>query len=159
MQRVTFCHPESAHMPELLLYDTLVVGEPLGPVETRITGKTVQAYCEDWDDPNPYYLETSPLGMPAAPPAFMAGLTGFQLLGSKYDARATIGVKTEHENLAPIPVGQTMTTRGIVADKYVKRDLEYVVIISTSTDEAGNLFRRSTDHILLSLKRRPTDGC
>jgi predicted thioesterase len=88
----------------------------------------------------------------------MAGLTGFRLLGSKYDASATIGVKTEHENLAPIPVGQTMRTKGIVADKYVKRGLEYVVIASTSYDEAGNAFRRSTDHILLSLKRRAGDG-
>ena len=144
-------------MAEVLSYDALVVGEALGPVQTRITEKAVRAYCDDWDDPNPCYLETSPLGGPVAPPAFMAGLTGFRLLGAKYDARATIGVKTEHENLAPIPVGQTMTTSGVVADKYVKRGLEYVVITSTSTDEAGKAFRRSTDHILLSLKRRPDD--
>ena len=142
-------------MAEPLIYDALTVGEALGPVTTRITAKAVQAYCDDWDDPNPLYLQGSPMGAPVAPPAFMAGLTGFRLLGAKYDARATIGVKTEHENLAPIPVGQTMTTRGVVADKYVKRGLEYVVISSTSYDEAGKAFRRSTDHILLSLKRRP----
>jgi N-terminal half of MaoC dehydratase len=145
-------------MSDLLSFDALVVGETLGPIETRISEKAVRGYCEDWDDANPYYLEASPLGAPVAPAAFMAGLTGFRLLGSKYDASATIGVKTEHENLAPIPVGQTMRTKGIVADKYVKRGLEYVVIASTSYDEAGNAFRRSTDHILLSLKRRAGDG-
>jgi hypothetical protein len=144
-------------MVEVLSYDALAVGEILGPVETRITEKAVAAYCQDWDDPNPLYLETSPLGVPVAPPAFMAGLTGFHLLGSKYDARTTIGVKTEHENLAPIPVGQTMSTTGIVADKYIKRGLEYVVVTSTSYDAAGRPFRRSTDHILLSLKRRDDD--
>ncbi len=145
-------------MPVALTYEALVVGEVLGPVRTRITEQAVRAYCDDWDDPNPCYLETSPVGGPVAPPAFMAGLTGFSLLGAKYDARATIGVKTSHENLAAIPVGQTMTTQGVVADKYIKRGLEYVVITSTSYDEAGRPFRRSADHILLSLKRRADDG-
>ncbi len=144
-------------MVEVLSYDALLIGQMLGPVETRITEKAVAAYCHDWDDPNPLYLETSPIGAPVAPPAFMAGLTGFRLLGSKYDARATIGVKTEHENLGPVPVGQTMSTSGVIADKYVKRGLEYVVISSTSYDPAGKAFRRSTDHILLSLKRRAED--
>jgi hypothetical protein len=145
-------------MLEILSYDGLEVGQALGPVETRISEEAIRRYCQDWEDPNPYYLDTSPVGAPVAPPAFMAGLTGFQLLGSRYDARATIGVKTEHETLAPVPVGQVMTTRGVIAGKYVKRGLEYVVITSTSYDAAGRPFRRSTDHILLSLNRRADDG-
>ncbi len=145
-------------MAEVLSYDALVVGQSLGPVRTHVTPEAAAAYCHDWDDLNPWYLEASPAGPPVSPPALMAGLTGFALLGSKYDARATIGVKTEHENIAPLPVGQTMTTTGVIADKYVKRGLEYVVITSTSRDGSGAPFRRSTDHILLSLKRRPDDG-
>jgi hypothetical protein len=140
-------------MSTAIPFDRLVIGMELGPVTTRVTEKAVAAYCEDWDDPNPLYLEASWIGGPIAPPAFMAGLACFRLLGSRFDARATVGVKTEHENLAPLPVGQTMTTRGVIADKYVKRGLEYVVIASTSYDEAGKPFRRSVDHILLSLER------
>jgi hypothetical protein len=140
-------------MSTAIPFDSLVIGTELGPVTTHVTAKAVKAYCEDWDDPNPLYLERSSLGGPIAPPAFMAGLACFRLLGTRFDARATIGVKTAHENLAPLPVGQTMTTRGVIADKYVKRGLEYVVIESTSYDEQGRTFRRSVDHILLSLER------
>lgn len=140
-------------MSTAIPFESLKVGTELGPVTTDVSKRAVQAYCEDWSDPDPLYLQGSSAGGPIAPPAFMAGLACFQLLSSRFDARATIGVKTEHENLAPLPVGQTMTTRGVIADKYVKRGLEYVVIASTSYDEAGRPFRRSVDHILLSLER------
>jgi hypothetical protein len=75
------------------------------------------------------------------------------LLGSRYDARSTIGVQTSHRNLRPIPVGDTLVTRGRIADKYIKRGLEYVVISSTSYASDGTPCRESTDHILLSLER------
>ena len=140
-------------MSSNIAWDTLVVGMDLGPVVTEVTEKAVRNYCLDWDDPNPWYLEASPWGLPVAPPAFMAGLACFRLLGSKFDARATIGVKSEHEMLAPLFLGQTMVTSGRIVEKYVKRGLEYVVIASESRDTAGGLFRRGVDHILLSLER------
>jgi hypothetical protein len=142
-------------MSSLIPFDTIVVGTELGPVETRITDKAMRNYQADWDDPNPWYTDASPFGGPVAPPAFMAGLTGFQLLSTQFNTRATVGVKTAHENLAPVLVaeGQKMVTRGRITDKYVKRGLEYVVVESTSYDAAGNPFRRSTDHILLSFEK------
>lgn len=140
-------------MSKAIPWDSVVVGTNLGPVETGITEKAVRNYCQDWDDANPWHLEASPWGRPVAPPAFMAGLACFQLLSSRFDARATVGVKSEHENLAPLFVGQTMVTRGRIAEKYVKRGLEYVVVASESCDETGQPFRRGVDHILLSLER------
>jgi hypothetical protein len=76
------------------------------------------------------------------------------LLGSRCDARATIGAKTEHENINPWRVGKKLITRGRIADKYIKRGLEYVVIESVSVDEDGLEIRRSRDHILLGIERR-----
>lgn len=140
-------------MSQLIPFDSIVVGEELGPVDYDVTEEVVRQYCADWSDSNPWYTGPSPFGGPVAPPAVMAGLTGFRLLGSKFNARATIGAQTAHRNLAPLPVGQRMTTKGRIADKYVKRGLEYVVITSTSYGEDGVAFRESTDHILLSLER------
>ena len=65
-------------------YESIVVGTELGPVETDITPQAMAAYQHDWDDPNPWYSEGSPFGAPIAPPAFMAGLTGFQLLSTTF---------------------------------------------------------------------------
>jgi hypothetical protein len=137
----------------LIPFDAIIVGTELGPVQTVVSPESVEEYCQDWDDPNPWYLSGSPFGGPVAPPAFLAGLTSFQLLGSRYDARSTIGVQTSHQNLRPIPVGETLVTRGRIADKYVKRGLEYVVVSSTTCGSDGTPCRQSTDHILLSLER------
>jgi acyl dehydratase len=140
-------------MSRLIPFESIVVGTELGPIDTDVSAKAMAAYQKDWDDPNPWYSDASPFGGPIAPPAFMAGLTGFQLLSTRFNTRATIGVRTAYESVAPIAVGQTMKTVGRIADKYVKRDLEYVVVESTSYDEAGILVRRGTDHILLSFER------
>lgn len=140
-------------MSTLISFDAITIGTELGPVETVVSSQQVQEYCQDWDDPNPWYLSDSPFGGPVAPPAFLAGLTSFQLLGGRYDARSTIGVQTSHRNLRPIPVGETLVTRGRIADKYIKRGLEYVVVSSTTYTSDGTPCRESTDHILLSLER------
>jgi hypothetical protein len=137
----------------LIPFDAITIGTELGPVQTVVSPESVRQYCQDWDDANAWYLSESPFGGPVAPPAFLAGLTCFQLLGSRYDARSTIGVQTSHRNLRPIPVGETLVTRGRIADKYIKRGLEYVVISSTSYASDGTPCRESTDHILLSLER------
>ena len=145
-------------MSRLIPFDDLAVGMELGPVETDVSERAITAYVKDWDDPNPWYVSESPFGAPVAPPAFMAGLLCFQLLATKFNARATIGVKTSYESLRPVTVGQKMITTGRIADKYIKRGLEYVVIESTSYDESGLAFRRGTDHVLLSLERVDADG-
>lgn len=140
-------------MSQLIPFESITVGDELGPVEYLVSEEVVRQYGEDWADSNPWYSGPSPFGGPVAPPAVMAGLTGFRLLATKFNARATIGAQTAHRNLAPLPVGQNMITKGRIADKYVKRGLEYVVITSTSYGEDGVAFRESTDHILLSLER------
>lgn len=140
-------------MSKLIPFDAIAIGTELGPVETLVSPQIVQEYCRDWADPNPWYLSDSPFGGPVAPPALLAGLTCFQLLSSRYDARSTIGVQSAHRNLRPIPVGETLVTRGWIADKYVKRGLEYVVVSSVTYASDGAPCRESTDHILLSLER------
>jgi hypothetical protein len=135
-------------------FDQVVVGEELGPWLIEITEEVVRQYCEDWDDPNPLYLQgTSDGGPPVAPPAFMAGLASFRLLGRKYNSRATVGAQSQHENLKPIRVGETMRTEGRIVEKYIKRGLEYVIVEYTAYNEAGEPIRNSRDHILLGLER------
>lgn len=138
-------------MSELIPFESIHVGEDLGPVDDLVSEDAVRQYCEDWADSLSWYSASSPFGGPVAPPAYLAGLTAFRLLATKFNSRATIGTQTSHRNLAPLPVGQRMVTKGVIADKYIKRGLEYVVINSTSYLQDGTAIRESTDHILLSL--------
>lgn len=143
-------------MSATLPFDSIVIGEELGPWSVEITVAVVRDYCSDWDDPNTLYLKgTADGGPPIAPPAFMAGLACFRLLARKYNASGTIGAKTEHENLRPIRVGETLRTEGRIVEKYIKRGLEYVVVESTAYNDAGQPVRNSRDHILLSVERVP----
>jgi hypothetical protein len=139
----------STNMP----FDQIVVGEELGPWLIEITPDVVRQYCEDWADPNPLYLEgTSDGGPPVAPPAFMAGLASFRLLGRKYNAQSTVGAQSEHENLKAIRVGETLRAEGRIVEKYIKRGLEYVIVEYTAYNDAGEPIRHSRDHILLGLE-------
>ena len=140
-------------MSKLIPFDGIRVGEELGPVEDLVSAEIVRQYSEDFTDPNPWYSGPSPFGAPVMPPAYLAGLTAFRLLATKFNSRATIGAQTAHRNLAPLPVGQRMITTGTIAGKYVKRGLEYVVITSASRTADGTVVREGTDHILLSLER------
>jgi hypothetical protein len=136
-------------------FDSIAVREPLGPIEILASEKAVRRYCDDWDDHDPMYLERSIWGGPVVPPAFQAGLTGFRLLSTRYNSRATIGAKSEHRSIRPARVGSRLITAGTITEKYVRRGLEYVVVESTTTDDDGQAIRWSRDHILLSLERRP----
>ena len=136
-------------------FDSIAVREPLGPVENSASENAVRRYCDDWDDHDPMYLERSIWGGPVVPPAFQAGLTGFRLLSTRYNSRATIGAKSEHRSIRPARVGARLITAGMITEKYVRRGLEYVVVESTTHDDDGQEIRWSRDHILLSLERRP----
>jgi len=139
----------SKHIP----WDTVIVGDTLGPIEYVVDKEAVEQYCDDWKDPNPIYLKNSPFGGPVVPPAFRAGLDSFRLLATKFDSHATVGVKTEHEYINPAKIGKRLITTGKIADKYIKRGIEYVVIEYSMVDEDGVEIRRSVDHIALSVER------
>lgn len=134
-------------------FDSVIVGEKLGPIEYPIKSGHIKQYTEDWEDPNPAYLESSSFGGPIVPPAYRAGLDSFTLLGSKYNARATVGVTTEHKFVNPLKPDQTVSVTGILVDKYIKRGIEYVVIEYEMKDESGTLIRESADRIALSVER------
>lgn len=134
-------------------FDSIVVGEQLGPIEYPVKSGHVKQYTEDWDDPNAAYLEGSSFGGPIVPPAYRAGLDSFSLLGSKYNARATVGVTTEHKFINPLKPDQTVTVTGVLADKFIKRGVEYVLIEYELRDESGALIRQSVDRIALGVER------
>ncbi len=64
-----------------------------------------------------------------------------------------MGVTTEHKFINPLKPDRVVTVTGVLADKYIKRGIEYVVIEYEMRDEAGTLIRQSVDRIALSVER------
>lgn len=141
-------------MPEPISYEAIKIGEELDPIEYHIDTQTVQQYCSDWDDPNPMYLTGTSERGPIMPLAYMAGLACFRLLSNRWSMSSTANVGTEHQNFRPINVGDTMTVKGRVIEKFVRRGLENIIVQSEAYDSQGNLARKSVDRIILSLERK-----
>jgi len=137
-------------------FDELKIGDRFGPVEIPTDQNTISRYCEEMKDDNPVYLRDSPFGGPVVPPMYMATLLGLRMIGTRYDAHATVPVKLTQKNINPARVGKCFILNGMLVDKYIKRGLEYAVIESLLTDEDGTEIRRTTDSFLLSLERRVT---
>ena len=131
--------------------EDIVVGEMLGPLEVVVDEKMVREYCNEFRDHNPMYLEDSPFGGTIVPSAYMEGITGSRLLGTRYNAYSSF-----YEYINPARVGKRLTTTGRIIAKHVKRGLEYVVIEAMMLDEDGLEIRRNFHHIILGLERRAT---
>ncbi len=134
-------------------FDQLKIGDKFGPRPFDTSERAVERFCNEMGDQNPLWLKKSPWGGPVIPPLLSATLIGLGMIGSKYDAHATVPVKLIQKNIKPAFVGAKINQSGILIEKYVKKGLEYAVIESVLADENGNEYRKVIDHFLLSLER------
>ena len=125
--------------PNTVRFDTIEVGQSLGPVTHHVTAEMIRAYTESTGDLHPDYLGAAPI----APPA-MATIFSTRLMGRVGIDRPSGGIhaKQEYEFLAPLRAGQTVTTTGRVVEKTVRRGRNYVVYEALSVDESGRAIAR-----------------
>jgi len=133
--------------------DQIEVGDTLGPYEYVVTPELVQKMTGAVEEPNPWYLKSSPFGGPIAPPT-ITGNDYAEVFFASYERGATVHTKAEHEFLNPIRIGKRLIVRGKILEKYERKGRDYVVIESVTTDEDGIEIARSRNHLLLSMKRR-----
>jgi acyl dehydratase len=144
-------------MSKYMAFEEIKIGDTLGPMVIPSDEESIKYYCDEHKIDNPLYLKDSPFGGPVLPPLWWTTLVGLRLVRSKLGLTSMVPSKVAQENLNPAKVGKRLTATGKVIDKYIKRGLKYVVVESLIVDEDGVEIRRSVDHSLLSLERRPTD--
>lgn len=122
-----------------LTWDDMAIGAALGPVRHRVTAKMIRDYAGCTGDIHLWHMKGAPPfdGIIAHPA--MATIFSTRLMGRSGIDRPSGGIhaKHEYEFLAPVRAGQTLTTTGKVADKYLRRGRKYVVCHSLTVDEAG----------------------
>ena len=133
-------------------YDRIEVGADLGTIEWIVTKDLVDVQCHLDQDFDEWYSLSSPYGGVIAPPQIQYRPPRW-LLSRNFNIRGLF-YKWEMENCKPVVVGAKLLISGRIAEKYVRKDREFVVYEAEATDESGNvIFRTRRTHVLDALLR------
>ncbi len=112
----------------------------------EITPELVREYSEAVDDHNRWYSGESPFGSAVAP-ALLLHSEVYRTL-SWYLPRiyGNLHARQEWELFQPAMVGDRVTTRSLIVDRYIKRDRDYVVNEVTCFGEDGRPLNRGRTH-------------
>ena len=126
--------------------DDVVIGKELGTLDLTITAEMVQQYTKGLDESNPWYTTESPFGGPIAPAIIFQDISSRFKGWSLPNPYGNLWRQQSWDIHAPVRVGQTLTCRARVADRYIKRDREIVAQEVTLHDETGQLVARGVHH-------------
>ncbi len=119
-----------AESRKLYSYEEIQVGDVLGSYEYVLTQEMLDMFRESVDDPD----------APFPTLAIKHDATAFEL--AYEDHTGTINAANEVEfHAAPVP-GKVIKVSGRVADKYLRKDLPYIVLEATAVDEDGRLLEK-----------------
>jgi len=126
--------------------DEVYVGRDFGGHRIEVTPELVRHYAASVDDQNPWYFGDSPFGAPVAPALVLH--SDVYRYGGWYlpNVYGNLHAKQEWELFHPITVGDVVTTRSLIVDRYVKRDREYVVNEVSCFGPDGRILNRGRTH-------------
>jgi acyl dehydratase len=128
-------------------YEEIRVGEDLGTLDWTVTPDQIAAISESDDDYHEWYAINSPFGGIIAP--VLLGYPPVRLLFSRHYNVRGLFYEIQANNLNPIRPGKRMILSGKLADKWIKRDREFVAYEAVCVDEDGlDIFRTRRSHVL-----------
>lgn len=103
-------------------FDTIEVGEELGPLDLVVDDHYLRKYAFSVDDPLWWNNDGSPFGEPVAPAAALLA-DALRLLNTRFDPNRDIGLHQREEAWFASPVRRDEPVRltGVITDKYVRR--------------------------------------
>ena len=134
------------------------VGRYFGEHAYAVTDETVRHYCESVAEDEGAFTTLSARGGRIAPPLLLHSdvyrYNGWYL---PY-IFGNLHARQEWQFFAPITVGEQVTTRSTVVDRYAKRDREYVVNEVDYCSDDGRLLLRGRTHqsFLMDVERSDT---
>jgi acyl dehydratase len=142
---------------EIFERNEVYVGRDYGGETYDIDMDRIAAYIAGTGDDNPWYRESSPLGAPVAPPLILHSAVYRTVEWYLPNIYGNLHARQEWEVFAPVMVGERLTTRAIIVDRYSKRDREYLVNEVIVTNASGRVVSRSRTHqsFLLPEQTRP----
>jgi 3-hydroxybutyryl-CoA dehydratase len=122
------------------------VGRDFGGTSYDITPETVATFIAGTGDDNPWYRERGPMGAPLAPALILHSAVYRTVDWYLPNIYGNLHARQEWQIFAPVMVGERLTTRAVIVDRYSKRDREYVVNEVLVSNAAGQIVSRSRTH-------------
>jgi acyl dehydratase len=122
------------------------VGRYIGERTVEITPDFIEQYSQSVEDENPVYSGESPFGGPVAPALLLHSEVYRSLEWYLPRIYGNLHARQEWDLFHPALMGDTVTTRSMVIDRYVKRDREYVVNEVTCFGADGRTLNRGRTH-------------
>jgi acyl dehydratase len=132
-----------------LSYEAVEVGQRLGPIRYRVEPEIVRLHLEAVAQEVPPFLADPETGALLMEPGILVRHY-MRLLRNHFRVEGAIHARTEITLAGPARAGQTLTVTGRVAEKYIRRGRAYVVVESTTVDEAGREVCRARDALALA---------
>jgi acyl dehydratase len=138
--------------------DERYVGRDYGSFDYQITPELIAKYVEGTGDDNPWYRGNSPLGGAVAPALILHSAVYRTLEWYLPNIYGNLHARQEWEIFAPAMVGETLHTRSLIVERYLKRDREYVVNEVIVSNSSGHIVSRSRTHQSFLIPERKTEG-
>jgi hypothetical protein len=124
----------------------LTVGTDLGTHTYEVTPELIAEYSAGLSDHHSWYTGPSPFGEPVAPALILH--SECYRFGRWYlePIWGNLHARQEWELFAPIVVGDSVTTRATIVDRYIKRGRDYVVNEVQVFGPDGRLVSRGRTH-------------
>jgi len=131
------------------------VGRYMGERVLEITPELVDQYSDAVDDHNRWYSGESPFGGAVAPALLLHSEVYRTLSWYLPGIYGNLHARQEWDLFQPVLVGDRITTRSLVIDRYIKRDREYIVNEVTCFGEDGRPLNRGRTHQGFLRERQP----
>lgn len=126
--------------------DEVYVGRDVPGRALEITPQMVQTFVEGTGDDHPWYRGRSPRGGPLAPATLLYSEVFRDRSWYLPNLYGNLHARQQWESFAPVMVGERVTTRCTVVDRYLRRGRDYVVGELMVLDGDGRLAWRGRTH-------------
>ena len=135
---------------ELTRYEEIEVGRELGPIEWTCNAETLDLLLRCYDLWHEWFVVDSPFGGRVLPPPVLAQV--FISLDPYIFRAAAAGL--EEECFDVLRLDKKYIFSGKIADKFIKRDKEWVLFDHVCTDEDGRVVVKHKSLLALSFITR-----
>ena len=122
------------------------VGRDYGGMSYDISPELVAKFTEATGDDHPWYRGGSPLGGALAPALILHSAVYRTTEWYLPHIYGNLHARQQFELFQPVMVGERLSSRVVVIDRYDKRDREYVVAETLVTNAAGAIVSRGRTH-------------